>query len=548
MGVRYAPVPSVTIVMVTVAILAAVATTLVVLPLILVLGRLHPAWRRGERSQAVWSVTIGLHTAAAAWCVADVLTTDLVPTAAWSVTGVSVLLACAATASTRVPDVKRLRLVSVSSLLFLIATVLCLIGLQPEQGGDRGVPKVAAEVPSWKRGNARPEAPDVVLITLDTFRVDRIGAYGQSPTLTPEIDRLATEGVLFERALAAAPWTVPSIASILTGLPALEHRAGMPSSSGMTYDRSPLSPGHQTLAEDFAIAGYRTKAVVANAFLGKSMGVAQGFEECVNLLSRAFVVGILEKLPLTRLISNLEGVRRWGDYRAEGINNQALRWLAEESPEPLFLWAHYNDPHMPYQADPDVFLPGNLVDGSLEKVPETGEDGLVVGEYFSSGVPVRSGVLWLEQEDRQRLAEHYDRAIRYVDKHLGRLFEALRERSKQRGRPLLIVLTADHGEELWDHGGFEHGHDYYQEVTGVPLIFWSLNLVSPGRRVEAVVGHVDIAPTVREWANLPLPGRDSGDLPEDHGRSLLPCFRGDTEAPNRRRYSGSNLYGLPAGQ
>ena len=151
------------------------------------------------------------------------------------------------------------------------------------------------------------------------------------------------------------------------------------------------------------------------------------------------------------------------------MTGAALAWLAEEDAAPLFLWVHYIDPHTPFQADPAVLDPTVVMEMAEQKQPRVLDDGTVVGEVFVATDLVRSGALWLGPEDRRRLEEYYDREVGYTDTHIGRLFAALRERHER--RPVVAALTADHGEEFWDHGQFEHGHDYYAEVTRIPLVF-----------------------------------------------------------------------------
>jgi len=148
---------------------------------------------------------------------------------------------------------------------------------------------------------------------------------------------------------------------------------------------------------------------------------------------------------------------------------------------------------------------------------------------------------YLGAEDRRRIAEYYDRSVGYVDRHIGRLFVALRERHAR--RPVVAALTADHGEEFWDHGHFEHGHDYYSEVTRAPLLFWSPGTVPSERTVEELVGLVDVGATLTELAGLPT---HEAAAP-DEGRSLVASWSGGSEdLQPLPRFAGGNLYDLPA--
>jgi arylsulfatase A-like enzyme len=255
------------------------------------------------------------------------------------------------------------------------------------------------------------------------------------------------------------------------------------------------------------------------------------------------MAGFMRDLPLTRLIVALTPPEKWGDYRAQGLTDIALRWLGETDPRPLFLWLHYIDPHTPYQADPALLDPAALAEMVHQEQPPLREDGTVVGQIFAATDLVRSGALWLGPRDRDRLREYYAREVAYTDTHIGRLFEALRARGAK--RKVVAALTADHGEEFWDHGHFEHGHDYYREITWVPLVFWGAGTVPDGRTVTTLVGLVDVAPTLVELAGLPAM------VPQtpDEGRSVAGLWStaDGAETPTApARFSGGNLYGLPA--
>jgi arylsulfatase A-like enzyme len=200
------------------------------------------------------------------------------------------------------------------------------------------------------------------------------------------------------------------------------------------------------------------------------------------------------------------------------------------------------DPHTPYQADPARLDPVALSEMVRQDQPPLRADGTVVGDVFGATDLVRSGALWLGPRDRERIRQYYAGEVAYTDRHVGRLFEALRARGAR--RKVVAALTADHGEEFWDHGHFEHGHDYYREVTWVPLVFWGSGAAPPGRTVETVAGLVDIAPTLVELAGLPAMPPEA----PDEGRSLTGLW-GDggaaaaSSAP--ARFAGGNLYGLP---
>ena len=513
------------------SVIVSVVTVLLFLPVAACVRRFIPAWREGDRLGATWAVCFGFTAALVGWMIAVFLTSSPAlpkPLAPWLDALTALTFGLAASALRL-----RYRWMRAWAVVTVIL-VLLVFGPYPRPpariGGGKPEPAAAAA-----------KGPDVVLVSIDTLRADHLGAYGRSPTITPEMDRIAREGVVFTRGLAAAPWTTPSVAAILTGLPTTRHGAGLPLRAGFTFQRSPLDARFTTLPERFAAAGYRTRGVVANGFLGPESGMAQGFEEFAVPIGGAMMAAFMRDLPLTRLIVALTPPEKWGDYRAQGLTDIALRWLAEPDPRPLFLWVHYIDPHTPYRADPTSLDPAVLIEMIRQTHPPLREDGTVVGDIFAATDLVRSGSLWLGPRDRERLKQYYAGAVAYTDKHVGRLFEALRARAAK--KPVVAALTADHGEEFWDHGHFEHGHDYYREVTWIPLVFWGPGAVPAGRTETSVVGHVDIAPTLVELAGLPAM------VPQtpDEGRSLAGMWRtADRTDASPARFSGGNLYGLPA--
>jgi arylsulfatase A-like enzyme len=376
--------------------------------------------------------------------------------------------------------------------------------------------------------------PDVLVITIDTLRADRLGPWTRGVSLTPEIDQLASEGVAYTRALAPAPWTLPSMATLMTGRTALEHGAGRPLVATALNRRTPLGSDLPTLAERFAEHGYRTGAIVSNVFLSPDFGLNRGFQTYANpLFERAFAA-VLKENALTRIIALSVPPETFGDPRATGMVASALDWWGDPaSAAPRFLWLHLIDPHSPFRRNPDHLELQSLLD-EWHTEAEVQPDGTLVGEQFGEVMALRSGSLWIQPADRERMVEYYDGAVRYTDTALGPLFEAMRASD----RDVLVVLTADHGEEFWDHGGFEHGHDYYSEVTRVPLVFCGAG-VAGGRTVTEPVGLVDVPGTVLAMAGFEA---DAAQL----GGEVLTGVAGPTEQDLPPRFCENNLYNLPA--
>jgi len=322
-------------------------------------------------------------------------------------------------------------------------------------------------------------APDVVFILVDTLRADHLSSYGYGRPTTPEIDRrLADRGVVFEQAHSQAPWTMPSIASIFSSRPPMAIWA----SEGLNYRLRHTGP---LLAEQFAALGYDTAAFVANPILRPGNGYDRGFDTYYSPAGPGAF-----------------------DANAGDLHERLEPWLRSRGPRPFFLYVHYLDPHSPY-ASPD------LVDGRSSFYPDyhgrlVGSDvqGLLLGK-----VKMRDPV-----DDLAHLTALYDSEIVFVDRHIGRLLDLLEARA---GQNLLVALTADHGEELYDHQGWDHSQTLYEELIHVPLLLrWEGHLPG-GTRVREPVQLLDVAPTLVAAAGGETP-------PAWSGADLLRSIRGES--------------------
>ena len=299
----------------------------------------------------------------------------------------------------------------------------------------------AARSSSWP---AKFDAPNLLLITMDTTRADALGVYGQSLPTSPEIDRLANSGVLFEQVMTSHPETLPAHATIFTGKWPYAH--GVRSNTGYL-----LSEHHITLAEVFRRRGYRTGAEIAAPVLRKETRITQGFEDYRDLDSP----GIERKLVRYR-----KGEVREREHEirtAKNITDRAIDFLRENRSGKFFLWLHYFDPHSPYAA-PAAF---NL------RIPES----------------------------------PYHAEVASADHEIGRLVREL-DRLGLRGRTL-IVLTSDHGEGLDEHDEPSHSFYIYETTMRVPLIISGLGLPA-SIRIPSLVRTADIAPTVLELMDMPV--------------------------------------------
>ncbi len=311
-------------------------------------------------------------------------------------------------------------------------------------------------------GCGSEERPNVLLITVDTLRADHLGCYGYKRPTSPNIDSLAAEGVLFEQAEAQAPWTLPSMASLLT--------SRYPAEIGMIDMTSRFDPTQQTLALHFREAGYETAAFVSGGYLSRQRGFDRGFDR-------------FDELP--------------PEDRAAGINAALREWAKAPRTRPFFAWVHYFDVHSDYEA-PAPF------DELFDDTPPRSRLGQTVylAGVLNEGTPLRSA-------DLMTSITLYDREIAYTDHAIGRVLKQL-ERSGDLDRTV-VVVGSDHGEAFQEHGWLLHTLVLYEELTHVPLIIRYPKRVPRGRRVTTVVQNLDIGPTLLKLAGIPPPrGAQSG--------------------------------------
>ncbi len=325
---------------------------------------------------------------------------------------------------------------------------------------------VVAALPSC--GKPRSDRPNVLLVTIDTCRADRLGSYGFTLARTPNLDRLAREGVRCADASAVAPITLPSHASILTGL--------LPPAHGVR-DNGTYALGAKavTLAERLKAAGWATHALVSALVLNRRYGLDQGFDSYDDDLWS-------EDAPKLFLIR---------DRPARKTADKLLSWLDEWKEggrtKPFFAWVHFFDPHQPYEP---------------------------------------------EAADRPLAPTPYDAEIAGVDRAIGRILDRLRQDSLL--DDTIVVVTADHGESLGEHGEKTHAVFVYDATIRVPLFLRYPRLLPQGVVYEGAVSSVDLVPTL--LAALGLPGGETTE-----GMNLLPALRGKAPSPPRSQYCESLL-------
>ena len=351
---------------------------------------------------------------------------------------------------------------------------------------------------------------NVVLIGIDTLRRDHVGCYGYERPTTANIDRLAGEGVLFEDAVSQSPWTLPSFSTIHTSLYPTQHGAGGFERSQGTFGNR-MGGTVMPLAMVLLKSGYATGAIINAPALAPDFGVDKGFE-------------FYDTSP------------RWDPRLADGTTEDALKWIDSNSGGPFFMFVHYFDPHLPY-SPPEPY--DTMYDSDYSGPVSSSFDR----ETFNKIIPeiVERGGAEAEAEwDHVRAL--YDGEITFTDKAVGALLDGLEERGLRENT--LVVFVSDHGEEFYEHGGFEHGHTMYDELIKVPLIFSLPGKMPAGTRISRQVRMMDVMPTILDFLGI-------CSLSHLEGVSLEPLISGDGEPadrpdvllPYRFAYSEAMLYG-----
>ena len=321
----------------------------------------------------------------------------------------------------------------------------------------------------------------MILFVVDTLRPDRLTPYGCDRDTSPNVDRFAREGVLFEQALSQASFTMASMGTLMTSTYPFQH--------GASRHPSILGEENHTLAEAFRAAGYATAAFVCNPLLGAGSGFSQGFDTY-------------------RCLEEAKG------GNAEGIVDLGIRWMKEQGDRPFFLWLHCLDPHFPY-----------LPRYGFMRVSPAEREGQA--EYTELLRRKRSGRLGTDEiffrcplspAGLAAARKAYDSEIAFTDRNFGRLLEALK-RSGIADRTV-VVFTSDHGENLGEKGFyFCHGFTVYDIAIRVPLLFRLPGGKRGGTRIREPVRLLDLMPTLLSLTGVPAPGGL-------RGRDLSPLLLG----------------------
>ncbi len=322
--------------------------------------------------------------------------------------------------------------------------------------------------------------PNLVLISVDALRPDRLACYGGAADVGTAICALGNAGVRYAWAFSTAPSTPPSIASI--------HTARLPRDHGVTELASAgLAAEAVTLAETLSAAGYATAAFVANPVLSRGRGLEQGFDVYDDQMQRR------------------ERNRPLLEREAKEITDAALAWV-RVARAPWFLWIHYQDPHGPYEP-PNAGLAEDAVDADANAaLPALADQSLpaLADQSGWRGIPAYQ-VLG-DARQPATYERRYADEIRFVDRQIARLVVGL---DAYGNRPA-ILLTADHGEAFGeDEFWFAHGHSVAIDQIRIPML-WRPSKQEPGRVVATPVSNLDVAPTLLAAAGLPLPASFDG--------------------------------------
>ncbi|NNE08776.1 MAG: sulfatase [Gemmatimonadetes bacterium] len=359
----------------------------------------------------------------------------------------------------------------------------------------------------------RPGVTDrqnVFILMIDTLRKDHVGVYGYPRNVTPHLDRLARDARIFDRAYSTSSWTHPAIASLFT--------SQYPSSHGVETKVSSLTGRFETLAESFEREGYRTGIFSASAFVPEIYGLDQGFQHEVSMGKPAY-----EKLLITEYFGRTAGKIPLLPWRGRDLitlfeekcrpallkdwlttprlGDGFRRWVDRIGDENFFAYVHVREPHAPYVGRGNYAPPGP-VDFTY------GASGGTLYP-FDTATPVPGDSLRLR-------IDKYDDDIWAVDRTIGDLFYWMEERGLFENT--IVIVTADHGEEFYEHRSWKHGTSLFEELVAIPL-FVHVPGAAPARSRD-YVSMIDIAPTLLDLAGIAIPEAY-------RGHSFAPLLRGD---------------------
>jgi arylsulfatase A-like enzyme len=366
---------------------------------------------------------------------------------------------------------------------------------------------------------AAEDAPNILLIVLDTVRAPSLSLYGYPRPTSPNLERLARLGVRFDRAIAPSSWTLPTHATMFTGREPHEHRTNW----GIRLDDT-----YPTLAEYLGRHGYRTGGFTANVtYTSWQTGLTRGFSHYKDY---GFSFGEWVRCAsIARVVAGNERVRRilgfddvLGRQGAPHISRLFLEWVQDSSSRPFFAFLNYYDAHFPYLPPQPFGRRFGLEDPARAIRP------LRIDTWIDTRVPTA-------QESR-RARDAYEGAIAYLDSELGKLFAELERRDLL--DHTIVIVTSDHGEEFAEHQVLEHGNSLYLPTLHVPLVLVHSRSLPSGAVIETPVGLRDLPATIVDLLDL------ESELPFP-GRSLVRSLERETTQPEPILSEVWHLSGFP---
>jgi arylsulfatase A-like enzyme len=372
---------------------------------------------------------------------------------------------------------------------------LVLIGIWGGTGLASTRARHAAELPP---SSAIAQGPDVLVVLLDALRADHCSSYGYGRETTPELDRLASEGLRFSRAYSVSSWTKPVVATLFSGLHPVRHQ---------NHPKNALLPDELvTLPELFREAGYRTSVFAENNFVSPLFGYDQGVEHFEGSDPSVFTQSILGHmvdrlagtrpgldwvLRASRTLDRLDaGHRR---FAPDGIDlpERVAEWTKGlPDDDRFFTYVHLLKPHAPYRV-PEEFEGLWSGPGSEDALMPPTVTG--VGPFAKADAP--------GEEELRHLVDNYDERIRFGDAQLGEILDGMRAL----GRDPLVVVLSDHGEEFGENGLFDHGHSLQEAAVRVPLVIRWTGRLPAGVEVGGDVRLLDLPASLLSWADIPVP-------------------------------------------
>jgi arylsulfatase A-like enzyme len=343
-----------------------------------------------------------------------------------------------------------------------------------------------------------PSELTVILISFDTTRPDHLSAFGYERSTSPNLARLAREGTRFDQARASTSWTLPSHMSLFTGLPPGLHE--------VVIDFNVLDRSRRTLGQVFKDAGYRTMGVFSGPYVHGHYGFDRGFD----YYERGTKDPMLFDLTRAEMKTALARTERRShtEVTSELVVDRAINLLRNSAAPKNLLFLHLFDPHYDYKA------PKRIAKGFVDPAyqgPITGDNVTERPDLVHDGMPAA---------DEAQLLALYDAELAWVDENIGRLLDELEKEGRL--EHTLIVVTADHGEEFFEHGRYGHRNGLSEQTLRVPLLIWGPGLGVPaGRVLDEEVASYDVLPTLMDYAGLP----QEACL---FGRSLRPLIQGGT--------------------